>query len=80
MAPLIIGAIDKSFLLDTFRHIGRNYYSGNNNIFINCQLLGRSSELPSVPEEAKFFLYIASKTKERAAMPKPTQPKTKGMA
>jgi len=49
-------------------------------IFLYCQLLGRPFELSSLLEEAKFFLYTASKTKERAAIPKPTQPKIKGMA
>ena len=44
-----------------------------------CQLLVGPSELSPELEEAKFFLYIASKTKERAAIPKPIQPKTKGM-
>ena len=36
-------------------------------------------ELPPSFGGGRFFLYIASKTKEMAAIPKPIQPKVKGM-
>jgi hypothetical protein len=35
--------------------------------------------LPPLLEGGRFFLYIVSKTKEMAAIPKPIQPKVKGM-
>jgi len=37
-------------------------------------------ELPPLFGGGRFFLYIASKTNEIVAIPKPTQPKIKGIA
>jgi hypothetical protein len=44
------------------------------------QFLGGPSELSSGLEEAEFFLFIASTTKEGSAIPNPTQPSNKGIA